>query len=464
MEIQSNAAGHSPAIYLTHTGNQGRRFRIASFGDNATPGSFVIRDDTPGETGEDRLTIDRDGKFRIRYGGPVTGDTNFVLSFQNAIFNSNRFSGISTEGDGNLINFGINTGREGAFNVALPGFLLRADLGFFTGGFQFIKKTAGTGAESELMRIDESGNVGIGTTTPAAKLHVSGTGIILGNVGIGTTTPATRLHVSGTGIIRARVESDSNAGLALALGNQPKWSVATVTGGHFQIFNDALGHNDFWIDIASDNIGIGTTTPADKLHVAGDIRVGTSGTNGCLKNNNGGAIVGTCSSDARFKRDITPFPNLLSRIVQLRPVHFRWRAEDYPDRNFGQALEAGLIAQEVEKVMPELVTEDEQGYKAGNYAKLPLLTLQAVKELQQENDALKRENAALKQQQQAQFAAQQTQVAAQTEQLNRLVQQIDTQQREFERQQNQFSRQHQALEALERLVRLHRRPKAGNRR
>jgi hypothetical protein len=56
-----------------------------------------------------------------------------------------------------------------------------------------------------------------------------------------------------------------------------------------------------------------------------------------------------------------------------------------------------LIAQEVEAVLPELVTTDEQGFKAVNYSKLPLLTIQAVKELKAENDDLKTRLAALEQ-------------------------------------------------------------------
>src|SRR5262249_50413764 len=179
------------------------------------------------------------------------------------------------------------------------------------------------------------------------------------------------------------------------------------------------------------NVSIGTTSTTDKLYVFGDIRVGTSGTNGCLKNNNGGTIIGTCSSDARFKRDITPFANLLSRLVQLRPVYFYWRTGEFPDRHFGQAHEAGLIAHAVDNVLPELITEDAEGYKAVNYSKLPLLTLQAVKELKAENDQLKQENAAIKQQQQTQFAAQQTQLAAQQRQLREQQQQLTQQQQQF---------------------------------
>jgi chaperonin cofactor prefoldin len=57
-----------------------------------------------------------------------------------------------------------------------------------------------------------------------------------------------------------------------------------------------------------------------------------------------------------------------------------------------------LIAQDVEQVMPELVAADGDGYKAVDYSKLPLLTIQAVKELKAENDTLKAQVAALTQQ------------------------------------------------------------------
>src|SRR6185503_11722536 len=108
-------------------------------------------------------------------------------------------------------------------------------------------------------------------------------------------------------------------------------------------------------------------------------------------------IAGVCSSDRRFKKDITPFAPALDKLTALQPVHYYWRAEDFPNRHFGNSRSYGLIAQDVEQVLPELVATDSDGYKAVNYSKLPLLTIQAVKELKAENDARKAENDALKQ-------------------------------------------------------------------
>lgn len=101
------------------------------------------------------------------------------------------------------------------------------------------------------------------------------------NIGIfGTASGATQnwagffqgdTKVSNTGIVRSYINSDSNAGVALTLNDQPGWSVATANTGHFQIFNDAIGQNAFWIDKTTNNTGIGTFAPGAKLDVAGSI-------------------------------------------------------------------------------------------------------------------------------------------------------------------------------------------------
>ena len=70
---------------------------------------------------------------------------------------------------------------------------------------------------------------------------------------------------------------------------------------------------------------------------------------------------------------------------------------EFPERHFGDAQAYGLIAQDVEEVLPELVVTNEDGYKAVDYSKLPLLTIQAVKELNTEVRGLRTENDELKQ-------------------------------------------------------------------
>ena len=135
-------------------------------------------------------------------------------------------------------------------------------------------------------------------------------------------------------------------------------------------------------------IGIGEQRADDPLEVFGDIRIGVGGTSGCVKSQNGGAIVGTCASDERFKRDIRAHPDVLDRLASLRPVEFSWRVDTFAGRGFGPDREAGLLAQEVEQVLPELVATDADGFKAVNYSRLPLLAIQAIRELKGRNDEL----------------------------------------------------------------------------
>lgn len=132
------------------------------------------------------------------------------------------------------------------------------------------------------------------------------------------------------------------------------------------------------------DVGIGTTNPLDKLHVAGEVRV-----NACVRNAGGTQIAGTCPSDARFKKDITRFNPMLRSVTALRPVHYFWRAEAFPTQHFGSGRTYGLIAQEVEQTLPELVVTQPDGYKSVDYGKLPLVTIQALAELTADHDATK---------------------------------------------------------------------------
>src|SRR4030095_4543812 len=181
---------------------------------------------------------------------------------------------------------------------------------------------------------------------------------------------------------------------------------ATANGSSLVFGSTPLGTANINIAMAllpTGFLGIGTPpdadgvpTATDRLQVFGDARVGNAGTNGCIKNFAGTGIIGTCSSDRRLKKDITPFAPMLDKVTALPPVRYFWRSDEFPTRHFGNSQNYGLIAQDVEQVLPELVATDSDGYKAVDYSELPLLTIQAVKELKAENDARKAENDARK--------------------------------------------------------------------
>jgi endosialidase-like protein len=156
----------------------------------------------------------------------------------------------------------------------------------------------------------------------------------------------------------------------------PNFARITAEGGHPLALQDGGG-----------SVGIGTSTPRDVLEVAGELRVAD-----CVKNAAGTQIAGTCPSDERLKVNIEPFAPLLSQLVRLQPVHFDWRANEYPDYHFGTSRSYGLIAQEVEQVFPELVSRDKNSFKAVNYSELPLLLLQAIRELDAANQSMQEQH------------------------------------------------------------------------
>jgi hypothetical protein len=135
---------------------------------------------------------------------------------------------------------------------------------------------------------------------------------------------------------------------------------------------------------------------AMRLEGTGDVAIGTTSAGGYKLYVAGNAYsTGTWgTSDARFKENIQPMTGLLAKVGQLRPVTFTWKKDAFPAKdNPGEQI--GLIAQEVEKVYPELVHTDARGYKAVAYDKLGVLLLGAVKDLKAENEALKAQNAAI---------------------------------------------------------------------
>jgi len=240
------------------------------------------------------------------------------------------------------------------------------------GEFQVFNDPIGLAAVS----IDSAtNNLGIGTITPAARLHVAGNGIVTNNLGIGTITPAARLHISGAGVVRARVDSDTNAGLALTLNNQPKWSVATLSGGQFQIFNDPSGQAAVAIDSAND-LGVNTISPQARLHVNGNVRVdvlGSAGATSLCRNANN--VISTCSSSLRYKNEVQNFTGGLNIINRLRPITFTWKTGELRDIGFG--------AEEVEKVEPLLTFRNDQGEIEGvKYGQITAVLVNAIKEQQ----------------------------------------------------------------------------------
>ena len=103
-------------------------------------------------------------------------------------------------------------------------------------------------------------------------------------------------------------------------------------------------------------------------------------------------VVAFASSDKRFKDNIIPISNALEKIKQVSGVEFDWRPLTEEQKiwiHSNEGHDIGVIAQEIEEILPEIVTTRENGYKAVRYEKIVALLIEAIKEQQIQIDQLK---------------------------------------------------------------------------
>jgi hypothetical protein len=145
--------------------------------------------------------------------------------------------------------------------------------------------------------------------------------------------------------------------------------------------------SDALVILKNGNMGIRTSTPTQTLDVNGSIKVRNL-TNGAPANavyaTSDGTLVIGGMSDARLKENVLPLENSLEKVMKLQGVTFNWRADPYAGRKIG------FIAQDFEKVIPELIfTNQNDGLKGINYAEVTAVLTEAIKELKAENDQFK---------------------------------------------------------------------------
>ena len=301
------------------------------------------------------------------------------------------------------------------------------------GNDKYALKVDTENGEIEGLTVTNAGNVGIGTMTPAYKLTVQNGEIVSasdadaglvftgtdgtandmtvrydrpnarlefrdnlnsetrmvvkqdGNVGIGTTSPAYKLDISSDDNYGMRI-GPNTLGRSLLLGgwNDTDFNEAKIQSSNGNLHLDAkddassngiyLNHyhnGGVYLVAGGGNVGIGLfeTSPSYKLHVNGSV-AGTSAYNNL--------------SDARLKKDVSGYENGLDKVMQLRPVTFNWKQAEFPKMNLDNKNHVGFIAQEVEEVVPQVVTtaDDEMNTKSIAYSDLiPVLT-KAIQEQQ----------------------------------------------------------------------------------
>ncbi|NUN04263.1 MAG: tail fiber domain-containing protein [Bdellovibrio sp.] len=222
--------------------------------------------------------------------------------------------------------------------------------------FKVIKNSTSTSATA--MTVLDDGKVGIGNLSPTFQLSVADDAMI-------APLEVSSVQTTATGI-RLHNKTASNP----AAWNLAQLSSSSTWGGPSYAFflKHDLQSIPAFMATTNNEVAINSNT------VSGGYKFYVNGTAG-------GTQTWQTTSDRRFKKDIHTLPNALSKILQLRGVSYHWNHEAFPDRQFSDGLDMGVIAQEVEQVYPEAVVTGADGFKTVGYSKLVSPLIESTKEL-----------------------------------------------------------------------------------
>jgi hypothetical protein len=147
--------------------------------------------------------------------------------------------------------------------------------------------------------------------------------------------------------------------------------------GSFNVSGSSMLSGSLSITGSTNVIGAVSASTTGRFSSLG-INTAPSGVAGAILATND--VVAFASSDERLKENLEPIGSAVEKVEQMTGYTYNWiPMEDI--HVYGDMKDIGVIAQEVEKVLPELVSDRENGYKAVKYDKLTAVLIQAVKEL-----------------------------------------------------------------------------------
>lgn len=274
---------------------------------------------------------------------------------------------------------------------------------------------------TERMRVDSSGNIGVGTSSPIFKLDISGNGRFTSDIrspnfygwntsGQYTTIGFTKSTDNGVtlnrqGVVELQTDTQvvlkTDINIPLIFGTNASERARIDATGNFLIGTTVVGPG-------YNNSSTGACVQGD-----GTAYFSKSGNITTVINNNGsgqaltnyhyqGGFVGQVvlngttgvlyqtASDYRLKENVKPMQNALASVSELKPVTYTWKADGSESQ--------GFIAHEIQQVVPDAVSgvKDGEQMQSVDYGRITPLLAAAIQELKAELDAVKAELAALK--------------------------------------------------------------------
>ena len=305
--------------------------------------------------------------------------------------------------------------------------ILMSNNGSAGGETERLRFVAGSGTQNAYF---SNVNVGIGTNSPESKLNIvdsgetiirlyastastrSGIWFTNGSYSYGTNIGTdNKFHITGNINSEAELVTVDSSGNVLIGGTS-----ASGHGFNLEVLNDHAyvkgpdgwnGTGDKAIVALGSGVsnesfgcgyvyGTGLVLSTYKLSGGGDF--GSSTQNSLVIADSTGQasfindVIAYASSDKRLKENIKPLDNALDKIKKINGVEFDWidgKDEHGNSVHSNEGHDVGVIAQEIEEVLPEVVHTRDNGYKAVKYEKIVPLLIQAIKEQQQQIEELK---------------------------------------------------------------------------
>ncbi|MEI6849878.1 MAG: tail fiber domain-containing protein, partial [archaeon] len=302
--------------------------------------------------GWNNLAANTSGSENTAIGGGDVLEFNTTGQGNSAIGNAALYKNI----DGNFNNaFGhqaLYYNTSGGYNSAIGYYAMHSNT---TGNYNF-----GLGVQALIANEDGNNNIAIGYQALMSSTHDSN------NIAIGTQALST--YNSGSNLTAIGYQADVGLG---SLVNATAIGYKAIVAASNSMVLGGTGVNAV-------NVGIGLIAPSYRFSVADTTTLGAiaSFTNldGTCTLDPGSGL--SCPSDITLKKDINPLVAGLAELNQLNPVTYHFKSEDE-----STPLSMGLIAQEVQTIFPELVTEQADGKLSLNYGGFTPVIIKSIQEL-----------------------------------------------------------------------------------
>jgi len=375
------------------------RIRMATvndtdYGDNDEAASNLIFSTTNAGTESDKMIITGRGDIGI---GTVNPSATLELN--------------STTGNAAKLRVGRQTTATNYLELGTDGgsSVINA-IGIAGVNASLIFNRSTTTTTTESMRIDSSGNVGIGVTSPSEKLDVNGnirlrTGVLSSNNGTISHSTNNLLYVFGgssglylsdnTGQQNSILIHDTNyidfqtaATRRLRIDSSGRMLVGLAGSGNIYVGGQTSGQ---YFRIHHNNSDTYLDGNGGKIYFRGDSGANTrfemdmTGTNAGQFIASGDIVAFGSPSDKTLKENIKPIENALDKVNKLEGVEFNWKEQGITNLN----EDIGFIAQDVQEVLPQLVRKNENGKLSLRHQGIVPVLVEAIKELTKEIETLK---------------------------------------------------------------------------